>query len=202
MSSTGPARRTGRRAGETRTREAILRAARRSFAARGYDGASIRAISSRAEVDPALVYHFFGSKERLFVEAVRFPVVPSDLLVDVLGSGRRRLGASIVRAVLGVWESPASRSQALALLRSAVTNERAAAMLRGFVTSTILRIVADAIGDEDAEYRASLVAGQVIGLGIARYVLRLEPLASASVEDLVAAIGPTLQRYLTGEVHA
>ncbi|HEX6231270.1 MAG TPA: TetR family transcriptional regulator [Actinomycetota bacterium] len=202
MSAATRARRTGRRAGASGTREAILEAARGRFADRGYEGASIRAIAADARVDPALVYHFFGSKERLFVEATRFPVVPSEVLEGVVDSDPGRLGETIVRTVLGVWESDDSRSQAEALLRSAVTNEQAASMLRGFVSSTILRIVASAIDDEDAEYRASLVAGQVVGLGIARYVVALQPLATASVEDLVAAIGPALQRYLTGDVRA
>ncbi|MGZ5352884.1 MAG: TetR/AcrR family transcriptional regulator [Actinomycetota bacterium] len=195
-------RRTGRRSGDSGTREAILDAARARFAELGYDGATIRGIAADAGVDPALVHHFFGTKERLFVDALRFPVVPSDVLARVRGIDREHLGEAIARTVFGVWESHESRSQAEALLRSAVTNEQAATMLRGFVTSAILRLVAGELADEDAEYRASLVASQVIGLGIARYVVALEPLAAADVEDVVAAIGPTLQRYLTGDVRA
>ncbi|MGZ5353703.1 MAG: TetR/AcrR family transcriptional regulator [Actinomycetota bacterium] len=180
----------------------MLDAARARFAELGYDGATIRGIAAHAGVDPALVHHFFGTKERLFVDALRFPVVPSDVLARVRGIDREHLGEAIARTVFGVWESHESRSQAEALLRSAVTNEHAATMLRGFVTSAILRLVAGELADEDAEYRASLVASQVIGLGIARYVVALEPLAAADVDDVVAAIGPTLQRYLTGDVRA
>lgn len=193
-------RRTGRRSGESGTREAILEAARRRFAEHGYDGATIRGIAADAGVDPALVHHFYGSKEKLFVVAMRFPVVPSEVLSHVAGADRERIGEGIVRTVLGVWENPETRSQSLALLRSAVTNEGAAAMLRGFLSSAILGTLAGLIEEDDAEYRASLVASQIVGLGIARFVVGLEPLASADPEDLVAAIGPTILRYLTGDV--
>lgn len=193
-------RRTGRRAGGTSTREAILDAARRRFAERGYEGATIRAIAADAGVDPALVHHFYGTKERLFVDATRFPAVPSELIARVAERGRDHLGEELVRAVLAVWESPDSQEQAIALLRSAMTNERAAAMVRGFVSNAILGRVAAVLGDDDAEFRAALVASQIVGLGMARFIVRVEPVASADVEDLVHAIGPTVQRYLTGDV--
>lgn len=190
----------GRRAGESGTREAILRAARERFAAHGYDAATIRAIAADADVDPALVHHFYGTKERLFVEALRFPAVPSELLSRVTSARRSGLGEAIVRTVLDVWSSEATRAQALALIRSAITNERAARMLREFVTGTILSVLATAAADEDAELRASLVASQIIGLAIARYAVAVEPLASASDDEVVARVAPTLQRYLTGSL--
>lgn len=201
MSAAG-SRRPGRRAGESGTRQAILRAARERFAAHGYDAATIRAIAADAEVDPALVHHFYGTKERLFVEAMRFPAVPTEMLAGLREVPRSRQGEAIARAVLEVWGSDASRAQALALVRSAITNERAARMLREFVSGTILAAIATAAGDEDAELRASLVASQIIGLAIARYVVAVEPLASAGPEEVVAAVAPTLQRYLTGPVRA
>ncbi len=195
-------RHTGRRAGDSGTREAILQAARRRFADHGYDAATIRGIAKDAGVDPALVHHFYGTKEKLFVASMRFPVVPSELLGAVAAAGRDRLGESIARNVLSVWEAAQTRAQSMALLRSAVSNERAAAMLRGFVTSAILDLVASFVDAEDAEFRASLVASQIVGLGIARYIVRLEPLASASTDDLVAAVAPTLQRYLLGKIRS
>lgn len=192
--------RTGRRVGESGSRDAILAAARRAFAERGYDGATIRTIAADARVDPALVHHFFGTKERLFVEAMRFPIVPSEVLAEVVTPDRERVGEAIVRTVLGVWERPESRAQGLALLRSAVTNERAAAMLRGFVSGAILGTVASVARDEKAELRAALVGAQIVGLGIARFVVRLEPIAAATIDDLAAAVGPSVQRYLTGDL--
>jgi AcrR family transcriptional regulator len=193
-------RRTGRRSGESTTREAILEAARARFAEHGYDGATIRGIAADAGVDPALVHHFHGTKERLFVAAMRFPIVPSEALAPALEAGRDRLGETIVRTVLGLWSQAEAREQTIGLLRAAVTNDQAAEMLRGFVKAAILGTVAGFVDDEDAEYRTSLVATQIVGLGLARFVLRLEPVASADDEDLVAAIAPTVQRYLTGDV--
>jgi AcrR family transcriptional regulator len=195
-----PQRRAGRRSGESGTRDAILRAARRRFAEVGYDGATIRAIAAEAGVDPALVHHFYGSKEQLFVRAVGFPVVPSEVLASVAEAPPERRGEAVLRTVLRVWEAPETRSQAIALLRSAVTNERAARMLREFVTGEIWAGVASLSGDRDPSLRALLVASQIVGLAFARYVIGIEPLASTRPEDLVAAVGPTLQRYLTGDL--
>ncbi|MEW6060041.1 MAG: TetR family transcriptional regulator [Actinomycetota bacterium] len=194
--------RTGRRSGESGTREAILDAARTQFAERGYDGATIRGIAADAGVDPALVHHFYGTKERLFVAAVRFPVVPSEVLARVAEAGPEQLGTTFVRTVLGLWEASETREQSLALVRSAVTNECAVTMLRGFVESAIFRAIAGVVQDEDARFRASLVASQLLGLFVARMLLCLEPIASAGVDDVVAAVGPTVQRYLTGDVRA
>lgn len=206
-----PRRGPGRRAGENRTREAILGAARRRFGEQGYDGATIRGIAADAGVNPALVHHFYGTKERLFTAAMRLPLVPSEIITNVLGAERERLGPEfgprlgeiLVGTVLRTWDVADIRTAFLGLLRAAATTEQGVAMLREFVTSTILAGLVQAAGlgdDAEGRYRATLVASQVVGLGFARYVLGLEPLASASAEDLVAAIGPTVQRYLTGDL--
>jgi AcrR family transcriptional regulator len=194
-------RRPGRRPGNPDTREAVLAAARAAFAERGYDGATIRGIATAAGVDPALVHHYFGNKDKLFLAAVEAPADPDELLPAVLASPRDELGAALVRMVLRLWDGPA-RPAGLALLRSAVSNEWTAKLLREFLVSKVLRKVVSTLGfDPDVRAaRASLVASQIMGLVMARYVLRLEPLASASPESLVAAIGPTVQRYLTGDV--
>ncbi len=206
-----PRRGPGRRAGESRTREAILDAARRRFGEQGYDGATIRGIAADAGVNPALVHHFYGTKERLFAAAMRLPAVPSEIITVVLGAERdrlgeefdRRLGEILVGTLLRTWDVADIRTAFLGLLRSAATTEQGVAMLREFVTSTILASLTQVAGlgdDAESRYRAALVASQVVGLGFARYVLGLEPLAAATTEDLVAAIGPTVQRYLTGDI--
>ena len=179
----------------------MLAAARAAFARRGFDGATIRGIAGDAGVDPALVHHYFGSKDKLFLAAVDAPADPDELLPQVLASPPEELGAAVVRMVLLLWDGPA-RPAGLALLRSAVSNEWTAKLLREFLVSKVLRKVVSTLGfdpDERAA-RAALVASQIMGLVMARYVLRLEPLASASSESLVAAAGPTVQRYLTGDV--
>jgi len=190
--------RTGRRPGPTRTREAILRAARTEFARGGYDGTSIRGVARRAGVDPALVYHFFGNKEGVFAAAMQLPVNPAELVPRVLPGDPRGLGERVVRSFLEVWEPRSSRSGFLALLGSALTHEEAAAMLRGFVRDAILGPVARSLELPNADLRATLAASQLVGLAFLRYGTRLEPLASTDVDELAAAVGPTIQRYLTG----
>lgn len=192
--------RTGRRIGDSGTREAILRAARQRFAHQGYDAASIRQIADDAGVDPALVHHFYGTKENLFVTAVGFPALPSELLAQVGDGARGRLGERLLRSLLEVWETREGRARLVALVRSAVSNDAAMEMLRQFLTSAILDQVAATLEVPDAELRASLVASQVVGLALARYVFRIRPLATAPADDVVAAVGPTLQRYLTGKL--
>jgi AcrR family transcriptional regulator len=209
--------RSGRRAGESRTRESILEAARSRFGQYGYDGATIRGIAADAEVDPALVHHFYGTKERLFVAAMRLPAVPSEMMIAALADERIKFGDDLsnhageilVRNILTVWETGYIGSAMLGLLRSAPTNEQALKMLREFVTNTLMAVFTEILGASatspdaaDRRYRAGLVASQIIGLGFTRYLLKLEPLAAASIDDLVAAIGPNLQRYLTGELSA
>jgi AcrR family transcriptional regulator len=193
--------RTGRRPGNQDTREAILDAARAAFAERGYDGASIRQIAMSAGVDPALVHHYFGAKDRLILAIMAAPIDPEDFLPQVLAGGVDGLGERLVRMFLGVWDSPAG-STAAALLRSAVQHEWSARMLREFVTTQILRRVIKGLDLDpvEAPIRASLVASQMMGLAFARYIIRIEPLASAPRETVVAMIAPTIQRYLTGPV--
>jgi AcrR family transcriptional regulator len=179
----------------------VLAAARAAFAERGFDGATIRAIAADAGVDPALVHHYFGSKDQLFLAAIEAPANPADLLPEVLAAGRDELGAAVVRLLLKVWDGP-MRPAGLALVRSAVGNEWTAKLLREFlVTQVLRRVVATLdIPAAEREVRGALVASQLIGIVMARYVLRVEPLASASPQWLVAAIGPNVQRYLTGDL--
>ncbi|GAB2950688.1 TetR family transcriptional regulator [Micromonospora polyrhachis] len=195
------ARRTGRRPGSPDTREAILVAARQAFAERGFDGASIRSIAAGAGVDPALVHHYFGSKDQLFLATMNVPFDPRELLPQITDGPPDAIGARLVRIFLGVWDSPAGAA-GVALLRSAVSNEWTARLLREFVVTQIMRRVADqlAIDPSQAPLRASLVASQLVGMATVRHILKLEPLASTAPEVLVAAVGPTVQHYLTGDL--
>ncbi len=140
--SGGWAGRTGRRAGDSGTREAILAASRKRFAEHGYDGATIRGIAADAGVDPALVHHFYGTKERLFAAAMRLPVVPGELLGAALAAGpadpAESLGEHLVRTVLQAWEVHEIRDVFVGLIRSASTSAQATTMLREFVTEAIV----------------------------------------------------------------
>jgi AcrR family transcriptional regulator len=191
--------RTGRRPGNQDTREAILEAARKAFAERGYDGASIRAIATSAGVDPALVHHYFGSKDQLFLATVHAPINPEEILPKVFEPGIEGIGERIVRTFLTVWDSPAG-STAAALIRSAVQHDWSARMLREFLVSQILRRAQRELDIDPAEAptRASLVATQMAGLAMIRYIVKIEPMASMPAEDVIRHIGPTIQRYLEG----
>jgi AcrR family transcriptional regulator len=194
--------RTGRRPGVSGTREAILDAARRAFAEHGYQHATIRGVADLAGVDPALVHHYFGTKQELFVAAVQLPVNPVEQLMAVLNEDSDQAGRRMVETFLSVWDHAATQNPLLALVRSAVGDEHAAAMLREFITEEVLGQISHRLGSPDARLRATLVGSQIIGLAMARYIVKVEPLASATPAQVVAAVGPTLQRYLTGDLAA
>ncbi|HEY7202459.1 MAG TPA: TetR family transcriptional regulator [Candidatus Dormibacteraeota bacterium] len=198
--ATEAGQRRGRPAGSPPNREAILAAAREQFAERGYDNATIRGIAARAGVDPALVHHYYGSKADLFAAALRMPLNPRDVLLDVLDGDVDTLGERLVRRFLDIWSAEAGGigEAVLGMLRSATTHEAAARMVREFVSREALGRVAEALDVPQARLRAALAGSQLIGLALARYVVRVEPIASADVETLVACYAPTLQRYLAG----
>ncbi len=190
-------RRPGRPAGSTDTRTVVVAAAREEFAEHGYDAATIRGIARRAGVDPALVHHYLGSKEQIFVAAMDLPFEPGAALPEVLAPGLDGLGERVTRFFFSVWEDPARRAPFLAMLRSAMTHERAAAMLRQFVMRALLARIAAELDLPDRELRLEAAAGQLVGIALLRYVVRVEPLASADVELVVALVAPVVQRYLS-----
>jgi AcrR family transcriptional regulator len=192
-------RTTGRRPGDSGSRAAILTAARQAFGSAGYAGATIRGIARDAEVDPALVHHYFGSKDQLFAAALQLPYDPTQVIPRVLSEGAEGLGERIARTFLGIWDATPGQGPLLAMLRSAVADETSAQSLRDFLTKVVLLPLAQAAGgDEGAQLRASLAASQLVGVAIARYVVRLEPLASASIEELAAPLGVALDGHLRG----
>jgi AcrR family transcriptional regulator len=193
---TEPARRgPGRPADGGDRRALILAAAREEFAGKGYAAASVRGIARSAEVDPALVHHYFGTKEQVFVAAMELPFAPAELVPQILDGPADRLGERLVRTFVGVWADPDFRAPMLGMLRSAMTGEQGAAMLREFVGSALLGRIAAAVGPADP-LRLQAAAAQMVGVVILRHVVRIEPMASASEDDLVALVAPAVQRYL------
>jgi AcrR family transcriptional regulator len=190
--------RTGRRLGESGTREAILDAARRLFGELGYEHASMRAIASEAGVDAALIVHFFGSKANLLVEAVDWPFDPDIEIPLVLRDGPEQAGARLVGLLVESWDREGGRHAVITLLRAAAIEPQAAELLRTFIQRRLFGPLLARIGSDDPELRGELAASQLLGLGLARYLVRFEPLASADPASVVAWIGPSVQRYLTG----
>lgn len=195
--TSAPARPRGRRPGGSDTRAGLLDAARVEFAQRGYDGATVRVIADRAGVDPAMVNHWFGGKEALFIAALEFPVDPEQIMTAVIPGEPEQLGERIVRQFLTTWDATGGRPLAT-LIRSVASHETAARLMREFVGRMIVGRLVGPVAPDRPELRGALVGTQVIGLGMVRYVLRLEPLASADHDTVVAAVAPNLQRYLTG----
>jgi AcrR family transcriptional regulator len=188
--------RTGRRPGTSGTRDRVLRAARTQFAKRGFEGTTIRGIAATARVDPKLVLHYFESKDGVFEAAMDFPFDPAEAIPALLEPGLDGLGERLARFFIDIWDSPAG-ARAHAIVRSVVSSDDAAALMRDFVTREVLARVAESLKLDHPHVRASLAASQLIGLAMLRYVVKVEPLASASPDRLAAWIGPTLQRYFT-----
>lgn len=202
MESSSPVR-AGRRPGASGTREAILAAAGTLFTEHGFQSTTVRAVAAAADVDPALVHHFFGTKERLFVEAMRLPIDPATFIPQLLGPGLDGLGERLARGILAIVTQPAAGTTAsplLGLLRSATTHPEAARMLREFIGATILDRVAAAIQADRPQLRAALCGSQIVGLLMAREVVGVPALVGADSDELAAAYGPVLQHYLTGDL--
>ena len=189
----------GRRPGAPDTRAEVLAAARTSFAEKGFRGTTIRAIASVAGVDPALVHHYFGTKDDLFVAALQIPVDPREVLAPVVAAGPDGAGERLLRTLLSVWDDPELQPGLVALARSLVSDDNASLVRDGFIPVVIGPVLASLVRDRP-EVRVPLVASQVIGLIVARYVVALPPLALMPSEDVVARVGPTIQRYLTGDL--
>lgn len=191
-------RRRGRRPSGENTRAALLAAALDVFAEQGFAGATVRTIATRAGVDPAMVNHWFGGKRGLFLAAIQAPFDPTELVEQAISDDPDTVAERIVRSFVTAWD--AHRSRFKALVQSVTSQDTAAAAMREFVIDVVIRRVTTTIGADQIEWRISLCASQLVGLGLARYVLRLEPMASADVETVVATVAPTLQRYLTGPI--
>lgn len=160
----------------------------------------MRAIASEAGVDAALVVHFFRNKPTLLREALDWPFDPEVEMPKLLVDGRRHVGRHMVELFVRTWDDEGSRNPILTVLRAATTEPRAADLLREFLQLKLFAPLMDRLGVDRPALRADLAASQLAGLGLARYVLRLEPLASAEAGEVVEWTAPTLQRYLTGKL--
>jgi AcrR family transcriptional regulator len=196
-------RRRGRRPAGEDTRAVILEAAREEFGARGYAATSLRAVARRAGVDPALVHHYFDGKDDLFTATLDAPVNPAALLGGLLSDGGGSvdgLGPRIVETFLGVWDDPEAQPRLIGLLRNALEHEAAMAGLREYLAADVLGRIGAHLPEDEARLRTGLVGSQLMGLVMARYVAGLPGVADADPATLAAAVGPTLQRYLTGPI--
>ena len=192
---TSPAR--GRRPGSPDTRAAILGAARALFASGGLSGTSVRAVAAKAGVDPALVHHYFGSKDDLFVAALQLPFDFREVVVPVLAEGPDGAAERLLPVFLSIWDDPDLQTPLLALARS-LTDPSSKELMRDGFLKVVIGPIGVALGIDEPERRMPLVASQMMGLIFMRYLLQVEPIASMPSAELVATYAPTIQRYLTG----
>ncbi|MBW4720449.1 TetR/AcrR family transcriptional regulator [Saccharothrix obliqua] len=190
-------KRSGRRAGPTSSHDAILEAARAKFAENGFEGATMRAIAAAADVDSALLHHFFLTKDGLFTAAVRDVFAVPDLVATVVAGDPAGAGERLARAFLVHWDDPEVRPRVEALIRSVRSFDGAAGTVRDFLAGDVLGPVVAAFGGGRPDLRASLLGTHLLGVVYMRYVLRSEPLASMEATELAATIGEACQSYLT-----
>jgi AcrR family transcriptional regulator len=189
----------GRRPGAPDTRAEVLAAARTSFAEKGFRGTTIRAVAASAGVDPALVHHYFGTKDDLFLAALEMPVDPREILAPVVALGPDGAGERLLRTFLSVWDDPEIQVRLLAVVRSVLSEDGATLLKEGFIPVVVGPVLAQLVADRP-DVRVPLVASQVVGLIVTRYLIALPPMADMSADDVVARIGPVIQHYLTGDL--
>ncbi|MEU7742230.1 TetR family transcriptional regulator [Nonomuraea sp. NPDC049158] len=187
----------GRRPGSPPTRASILEAAVASFTAQGYGQTTIRAVARAAGVDPALVMHFFGSKEGLFRAAIEHSM-PVRLMAEALHGDPEHIGERLVTRYLSLWEHPAHGPRLIAILQAAAATPAAADLVTNLTRVDLLGPLAERLPGDHAEIRALLAASQLVGMAMFRYVLKVDPLASLPVDRVAALVAPNVQRYLTG----
>lgn len=192
-------KRAGRRSGNPDTRAEILAAARRLFADEGFESVSMRRIASEASVDPSLIHHYFGSKDDLFLAAIEIPLDPAPEVEAVLKEGGiEGAGGRLMHAFVAIWDGP-HHEKLLAVVRTSLSKPAMSFVLRQLFEHRIVKTVESTIGDQvdHVPVRASFIASQIFGLVVARYILKLEPVASLTAAELAETVGPTIDRYLT-----
>jgi AcrR family transcriptional regulator len=189
----------GRRPGAPDTRAEVLAAARTSFAEKGFRATTIRAVAASAGVDPALVHHYFGTKDDLFLAALEMPVDPREVLAPVVALGPDGAGERLLRTFLSVWDDPEIQVRLLAVVRSVLSEDGATLLKEGFIPVVVGPVLAQLVADRP-DVRVPLVASQVVGLIVTRYLIALPPMATMPAEDVVSRVGPVIQHYLTGDL--
>jgi AcrR family transcriptional regulator len=197
----GPGRPAGSRSGDTATRARILEAARELFATRTYGATTIRAVAAAADVNPALVHHFFGTKRDLFAATVQLPEELTAQLPELVSGAADSaddVGRRIVRLYLTMWQEPATGHPLAAMVRTGMSDPEAADILKQVLTRTILGPLVAASGRDQPGLRITLAATHLVGLAMGRHILALPPLTEAGIEHLTACVAPAIQHYLTG----
>ncbi len=194
-------KKAGRRPGQNKTKTSIVAAAEALFAKEGFDHTTIRAIATQAEVDPALVMHYFGSKQALFIAATApSQQMPHKIAQELSRGNPETMGLRLATLFVGMLEAKPTSHIVVNALKAAIRIPGAAALLKTVLVRPILKAFRESALDH-AELRATLAQSQLVGIVMTRYILKIEPLASLPPEELIAYIAPTLQRYLTDDLN-
>jgi AcrR family transcriptional regulator len=191
-----PTQSAGKTPKSQRTRAAILQAAQELFATQGYERTTVRDVAARAAIDPAMVMRYFGSKEGLFASATAFDLQLPDLTLVA----RHRIGATLVAHFLDVWEGSRSNGSLISLLRAAASSDDAANAVRMIFGGQVVPMLARVVPPDELFARAGLVATQIMGLAVTRYILKVPPVVAMDRPQLVRLLGPTMQRYVVGKL--
>jgi AcrR family transcriptional regulator len=187
----------GRRAGSPDTGNQILAAAKRRFLAVGYQATTLRSIAAEAGVDVALVSYYFGSKQSLFGAAMALPANPIQIIVPLLAGDPDTLAEALLRSLLQTWDDPTTGAPLQALAQAAVSDPDLNRAVREAVSREVVGRLTKRLGGPDSAQQAAAFSAQMAGVIIARYVIRLEPFASMSAEDVVRRLGPSLALTIT-----
>ena len=177
-------------------RDAVLDAAKAAFRARGYMGTTMKGVAAAAGVAPDVVRRYYANKDALFAAAMRLPVDPASAVPTLLAPGLDGMGERLVRFTLDTLGDEKTRSDLVALLQAGASAGRAAGSLRAYLESSVIDKVVTSLGVPDARMRVALISSYLIGIAMSRYVIRLEPLASAREDDVVRLVAPTIQNLL------
>lgn len=191
----------GRRPGANTTRSDIALVAMRQFAKLGYDRTTFRSVAAEADVDPALVVRFYKTKRQLFAQVTQLPFDASSILPGLIAGDKEKIGERVSQFLLNMLESPQTGGIVVAMVRAAATEPEAAELLRQILSREIFAPLTAHLEADQADFRATLAAAQVVGVIFARYITATEPLASADPREVIRAIAPTLQRYLVGPLN-
>lgn len=198
---TTTAKKLGRRPGQTGTKQKILSSAEDLFARYGYDQTTVRSIAEIAGVDPALVIHYFGTKEELFVAAMTPTQDVPHKISSVLGGDPESMGLGLATLFVTMLDGKATNHIIVNALKAAIRIPGAASLIKVVLVRPILKTFKESALD-NAELRATLAQSQLLGIAMSRYILRIEPISSLSSDELITYLAPTLQRYLTGDLKA
>jgi AcrR family transcriptional regulator len=186
----------GRRPGNPDTRGVIVATARRLFAEAGYEKTSIRDVAAAADVDPALIRHYFGNKAELFRATMGWPFQPAQIAARLTAGDPNEIAGRLTRVFFEMWEQPDSRAPLMAILRGAATHEESATLVRQFIHGQLYPRLVESLSESDRNLRIDLAMAQLLGVALLRYILKVEPIASASAEDLIARVTPVIRSHL------